>query len=143
MLMKNILAMSAVAILAACTTPTQPHYSETQSVSPTSLNQKWKLTQFQSFSQKDLAQAVLDLSELPRAHATVGCNQMNFQAATSPENTWQVKGIAMTRMHCEEVTQLESAFAQHIQAAKSHTLTANRLILKADDGTEMIFEAMR
>lgn len=141
MLMKNILAMSAVAILAACTTPTQPHSSETQSVSPTSLNQKWKLTQFQSFSQKDLAQAVLDLSELPRAHATVGCNQMNFQAATSPENTWQVKGIAMTRMHCEEVAKLEMAFAKSIQAAQTYRLENNRLILQTASGETMIFEA--
>lgn len=143
MLIKNILSAIVLAALAACTTTSQPHSSEPKNVSQTPLNQQWKLTQFQSFSQKDLAQAVLDLRELPRAHATVGCNQMHFQAATSPENAWQVNGVAMTRMYCEEVAQLESAFAQHIQAAKSHTLTANRLILKADDGTEMIFEAMR
>lgn len=140
MLMKNILAMSAVAILAACTTPTQPHFSEMNPVSQTSLNQKWKLTQFQSFSQKDLVQAVLDLRELPRAHATVGCNQMNFQAATLPENAWQVKGIAMTRMYCEELAALETAFAKSIQAAQTYRLENNRLILQNASGESLIFE---
>lgn len=139
--MKNILAMSAVAILAACTTPTQPHASETQSVSQTALNQKWKLTQFQSFSQKDLAQAVLDLSKLPRAYATVGCNGMNFQAATNAPNLWQVQGVAMTRMHCPDVAKLEMAFAKQIQAATHYRLENNRLILQDDKGSTMVFEA--
>lgn len=141
MLMKNILSAIVLAALVACTTASQPHSSEPKTVSQTPLNQQWKLTQFQSFSQKDLAQAVLDLRELPRAHATVGCNQMHFQAATSPENTWQVKGIAMTRMYCEEVAVLETAFAKSIQAAQTYRLENNRLILQTASGETMIFEA--
>lgn len=141
MLMKNILSAIVLAALAACTTTNQPHSSEPKTVSQTPLNQQWKLTQFQSFSQKDLAQAVLDLRELPRAHATVGCNQMGFQAATSPENAWQVKAIAMTRMYCEEVAALETAFAKSIQAAQTYRLENNRLILQTASGETLIFEA--
>ncbi|QMT31127.1 META domain-containing protein [Alysiella filiformis] len=141
-MMKPILSAMALAAVAACTAP-NPAATTTSHTStpPTHLQQQWKLIQFQTFQPKELTQSILDLRQLPRAYATVGCNGMNFQAATNAPNLWQVQGVAMTRMHCPDVAKLEMAFAKQIQAATHYRLENNRLILQDDKGSTMVFEA--
>lgn len=132
-------------LLCACTTsiPNQQNTIANQQNAPSfPLAGKWQLVAFTGFSTQQIqqAQAYMDLSKMPDAHANMGCNQLIFQAKIIDSTQIQFDNIASTLMACDEEMKLEQAFSQTShQGAWTYSLQNNRLILRHEMGVEMQF----
>lgn len=109
---------------------------------PQNLKRVWMLVEFSSFDKNYLTKkgAFLDLTQDQNASSKMGCNQMSFpfQVKNDAEITFSA-GMA-TKMYCEDM-RLEDAFSKAITTVKTYSIEGHKLILKADDGSTMLFVA--
>lgn len=134
------------ALLCACTTSNMTNQQNTianqQNMPSVPLAGKWQLAEFTGFSAQQIqqAKAYMDLSEMPKAHANMGCNQLMFQVKTIDATKIQFDNMASTRMACGDEMKLEQAFSQASrQGVWTYSLQNNRLILRHATGVEMQF----
>lgn len=128
--------------LAACTSPAAnpsatPSEKQAETRQPTGggLAARWRVVGFSGFSERDLADknAFLDLSNMPKAYGSMGCNNLMFQAETDGKGKIDFGAIAATRMLCEDM-KLEEAFSR-MKSVWQYRFDGGDLILEQNGKT--------
>lgn len=143
--MSSLKYLLSMFLLAACTMDTHESITQHMPSENVSLNQKWQPMVFQqfSFNENHLSSSLfLDLSQLPQAHAFVGCNQISLQVSAADQR-WRAQNVVMTRMYCQELQALETAFTQTLTAADAYEIKGNQLILKKQQKEIMRLRAIK
>ncbi len=109
------------------------------------LHRKWMLISFQDFDKDFFIQnnAYLDLTEfqLKRAHANVGCNQLNFNIQTQSKHQIKFSELKRTRKYCEQTINLEDRFAEELQKVNQYQIEGHFLTLTDKNGNKIKFVA--
>lgn len=104
------------------------------------LQKKWALVEFAPHSVHHLvkAQATMDLTQLPRVHAHMGCNSLGFDMTFAASGQAKAGDVTSTRMACDDM-QLEQAFVQAIVQPSRYKLTSNGLYVVTGDDQVLRF----
>lgn len=137
--MKKVIALSAaLMMLNACGTHSSPAVSN-----PNALKRTWYLTEMQGFTREQLTaiKAELDLRQLPKASAYMGCNRLMLNADAQNDGKIQFGSVAATRMYCENEMHAEKQFSQTIPSFNQYHVEGHQLILRNPQGQTMRFVA--
>ena len=135
---KTICLLSASLMLAACNSTAQPNANAANASA--SVKQVWHLTELSGYKGAIPADAKMDWTNLPQAHAYMGCNHINFEAQTDGKGSLKT-GVAMfTLMYCEGAMPLENAFSEAIEHLTHYELNGKTLVLRGKNGVQMKFE---
>ncbi|WP_157694031.1 META domain-containing protein [Neisseria chenwenguii] len=148
--MRTLSPLLIVFTLAACTAPAKQPSTPPDPIANgaepahAAVKAQWRLTAIDGKPLPAAARYYLDLSELPRARAKIGCNNTYFNARIA-RNTLNIGTMTSTLMACTDKlsNQLESAFAQAVQEQKvPYRLQqqSKTLILNAPNGSVWTFE---
>ena len=121
----------------------KPKTSEQNSATnQNNLKRVWLLVSFQNFKKQDLVKhkAQMDLTDLKKSNANMGCNGMGFKVVAKEKNI-EFSNVIRTEMFCEGKMELENAFSQFLPDFDSYLLEGQKLILKNKKGEKMIFIA--
>lgn len=104
------------------------------------LEKEWSLIELAPFSVHHLikAQATLDLRNLPRVSAYMGCNQIMTQVMAVGGGTVKVSPVMATRMRCEDMA-VENAFVQAADRVYRYEVDETTLRLWTQDGQMLRF----
>lgn len=139
---KLIYSVVGVLMLTACVAPMEtpsarPSEKQAETRQPTGgdLAARWRVVGFSGFSERDLADknAFLDLSNMPKAYGSMGCNNLMFQAETDGKGRIDFGAIAATRMLCEDM-KLEEAFSR-MKSVWQYRFDGGDLILEQNGKT--------
>ncbi|MDO5058502.1 MAG: META domain-containing protein [Neisseria sp.] len=148
---KTVLSIGCLALLTACSSTAPNPGNNTAAASENTdalgLKRVWMLDEWPGFTREQLlsAKAKMDLTNLPRGSAFMGCNYMMFQAeAANPnqaESRLKIGPVAATRKLCMDNMDLELAFGSRINEFTDYRLEGHRLILRNAKGETVRFVA--
>lgn len=70
----------------------------------------------------------IDLSNLPKGYAYMGCNHINFSVALD-DSRFKITQVSSTRMFCPVINSLEMTLAKEVQAIGSYQIADGALVL--------------
>ena len=141
--MKNLFKYSVFFTLLVsminCKPKTSPQSSATKQ---NNLKKVWMLVEFQNFKKEDLIKnkAQMNLTDLKKPNANMGCNKISFQIELE-QNNIKFLNLRSTRMFCQNVMELENAFSKSLDQYNSYTIEGQKLILKSVKNEKIVFVA--
>ena len=104
-----------------------------------SLLRKWEIVKMMNADNEKLlkAKSFLDFTNLNRATAYVGCNELSFQVTHNAQHNVAIANTAQTKMHCRGNVN-EEVFLKLLPLVKIHQVIGNRLKLFDKDNALLI-----
>ncbi len=133
-----LIAALTFILVMGCTTRTQL---------PDNLRREWKLVEFRDFTKEMMMsnKAGMNLTadgERPGQYgASMGCNNMFFQAEFAPNGTVKFSKMGSTMMYCDRAMDLEAAFAADLPTMTQYKVEGHYLTLTSPQGSRMKFVA--
>ena len=143
----TLAAAACTLLLAACTAGQAAPQSESAQNTQLGLKRQWMLEQWPGFGREELQrlQAGIDLTSLPQAGGSMGCNRLMFSVETAApqqrEGRIRFGSVAATRMYCDDRMKLEADFSSRIGSFTRYRLKGHYLILQNDQGQSARFVA--
>ena len=106
------------------------------------IHRKWMLVQFEDFQKEKLMEknCYLELTDLKRASAKMGCNNLGFAYNLIENNKISFSQGMSTRMFCQD-NQIEISFLNAVQLINSYKIEGHKLYLKTKSNQELVFVA--
>jgi heat shock protein HslJ len=113
-----------------------------QNIKPNPLKKVWLLVHFHELKKEDLIniQAQMDLTDIEKATARMGCNTIGFKLETK-KNQIKFSNVITTKMFCENKMDLEKSFVKSLSKIYTYTINGQKLILSNSKSEKMIFVA--
>lgn len=118
-----------------------------QKLSSGEFQRQWMLVSFKDYSRDFLVEnkAQMDLSPTKspanQYSASMGCNNMFFNAEFFKNGTVKFSDVGSTMMYCEGKMQLESDFGKFLPSMTKYKIDGHHLTLSDGKGNEMKFNA--
>ncbi|ANH80591.1 hypothetical protein A8C56_05970 [Niabella ginsenosidivorans] len=96
-----------------------------------SLNRRWAIVKMINVTSDsfNLLDPFIDLTDLTRAHAFAGCNQLRFQAKAVAPYSLSFSKVAGTRKYCKAAMEYESILTKALPLVTKYQVIGNRLKL--------------
>ncbi len=106
------------------------------------LKRVWMLVEFQQFKRTYLVQlkAKMDLTNLKRPFAKMGCNNIGFQLKVYKTKLKLTK-VFRSKMVCDSIMDLENEFCKLLPDYQYYKIAKHQLTLKNAKGNKMVFIA--
>ncbi|SFI30390.1 META domain-containing protein [Halpernia frigidisoli] len=117
------------------------------SESDQNLRHEWLFVSFQNFSKEKLVKSEAKINLNIRSEnkdqysAKMGCNSLFFTAKIKSGNKIEFSQVGGTKMYCEGMMDLESAFGKALPMMTSYKVDGHYLTLSDGKGNEMKFLA--
>lgn len=110
---------------------------------PQNINQLWILVEFQDYKKDFLAEnnAFLDLTNVERASAKMGCNSLSFSYNARADYSIEFSQENATKMFCKDNLNLEESFIKQLSLVKTYEVKKRHLTLLTSNNEKLVFVA--